>query len=314
MILCVCSPPRRNQIHDTTTTKLCFGVILERFGGSGCEGALLLFLASIVYHREWLRTHIGKTANHPFSQIPILNNEKLLWELAKLVTLEKGGAVESATGVPPNVLIRDEVREAITLLHKYREDVQWLKENLSAMVKNAMEEKATENGNTTATFVAEQVAAATERVTEPLVQKMVEMEERLTARIGASSVHPGTHSNNPALSSERCLDAHLYPSYKYQDPDAAERNKRKTDWDVPQGFVLPSADLYSGWQRWLQGIASYASTDSNGKIINAPVKPLRLLKHGNLPVKIRRSYDNNWKPIMELGGRSQRRGTQSTRR
>jgi len=188
----------------------------------------------------------------------------------------------------------------MTLLHKYREDVQWLKENLSAMVKNAMEEKATENGNITATFVAEQVAAATERVTEPLVQKMVEMEERLTARIGASSVHPGTHSNNPALSSERRLDAHLYPSYKYQDPDAAERNKHKSDWDVPQGFVLPSADLYSGWQRWLQGIASYASADGNGKIIHAPVKPLRLLKQGDLPVKIRRSYDNNWKPIMEL--------------
>jgi hypothetical protein len=56
--------------------------------------------------------------------------------------------------------------------------------------------------------------------------------------------------------------------------------------------------LYSGWQRWLQGIASYASADGNGKIIHAPVKPLRLLKHGNLPVKI--SYDNNWKAIMEL--------------
>ena len=26
----------------------------------------------------------------------------------------------------------------------------------------------------------------------------------------------------------------------------------KTDWDVPQGFQLPSVDLYSGWQRWLQ--------------------------------------------------------------
>ena len=171
------------------------------------------------------------------------------------------------------------------------------------MVKNAMEEKATENGNIIATFVAEQVAAATARVTEPLVQKMVEMEERLTAQIGASSAHhsSGTHGDNsPALSSERRLDAHLYPSYKYQDPDAAERNKHKSDWDVPQGFVLPSADLYSGWQRWLQGIASYASADGNGKIIHAPVKPLRLLKHGDLPVKIRRSYDNNWKPIMEL--------------
>ena len=44
------------------------------------------------------------------------------------------------------------------------------------------------------------------------------------------------------------------------------------------------------------------SDGKNAKTINAPVKPLRLrlLKHGNLPVKIRRTYDTNWKPIMEL--------------
>jgi len=282
--------------------KLCFGVILERYGASGCEGALLLFLASIVHHRAWLRTHIGKSANHPFSQIPILNNEKLLGELAKLVTLEKGGAVTSATGVPPNVKIREEVREAIGLLHQYRRDVQWLQENLSAMVKNAMEEKATENGNITATFVAEQVAAATAKATEPLVQKMEEMEGRLTAQIGASSTHrtAGNSINTSASLSESRLDARLYPTYKYHDPDATERNKHKSDWDVPQGFKLPTADLYSGWTRWLQGMTSNATEDGNGKIINAPVKPLRLLKHGNLPYKIRRSYDNNWKPIMEL--------------
>jgi hypothetical protein len=72
-------------------------------------------------------------------------------------------------------------RKQNSLHHQYREDVQWLKENLSAMVKDVMEEKAKENGNITATSVAEQVAAATVRVTERLVQKMVEMEERLTA-------------------------------------------------------------------------------------------------------------------------------------
>lgn len=90
---------------------------------------------------------------------------------------------------------------------------------------------------------------------------------------------------------------------KYLDPDASERNKHKSDWDVPRGFKLPTADLYSGWTRWLQGIASNATVatlDGKDVIINAPVKPLRLLKKGNLPKKIRRSYDNNWKPIMEL--------------
>ncbi len=80
------------------------------------------------------------------------------------------------------------------------------------MVKDAMmEEKATENGNITATFVAEQVAAAAARVTEPLVQKMVEMEERLTAQIGASSAHhsSGTHGNNHQLCRLRDVWIHI---------------------------------------------------------------------------------------------------------
>ena len=80
------------------------------------------------------------------------------------------------------------------------------------------------------------------------------------------------------------------------------RQDKTLDWDVPQGFQLPSVDLYSGWQRWLQGIAltTRVGNGDNAKTIDIPVKPLRLLKDGNLPTTVRRSYDTNWKPIMEL--------------
>ena len=96
-----------------------------------------------------------------------------------------------------SVLIRDEVRDAV----KYRSDVEWLKENLLGIVKNAIEERATENGNITATFVAEQVAAATARTAEPLVQQMVEMEERLIARIGTSSLARTAETNGSSHAS-----------------------------------------------------------------------------------------------------------------
>ncbi|KAK1734876.1 hypothetical protein QTG54_014336 [Skeletonema marinoi] len=270
--------------------KRCFGVILRRYGGFGVEGALLLFLASIVYHHEWLKTQIAGTTDHPFLQIPILNDPKLLEELKKLVTLDPAGAVTMATGVPESVKLRDKLREVIGLLTEYRNDVKWLKENLTEMVKNAMEEKATENGNITATFVAEQVAAATSKLAAP-------DGARLTASIGArASRSVGVDDNLPASSSRELggLEAHLYRTYKYHDPDAAARNRHKSDWDVPSDFTMPSAHLFNGWVGWLQ--------DGSGKKIDAPVpvKPLRLLKHGSLPRKIRRAYDNNWKPIMEL--------------
>ncbi len=59
----------------------------------------------------------------------------------------------------------------------YRSDVEWLKENSAGIVKNAMEERATENGNTT-TFVMEQVAAAA------AAAKRLTKEERSMAYIG----------------------------------------------------------------------------------------------------------------------------------
>eukprot|EP00985_Skeletonema_marinoi_P034373 scaffold43739_cov416-Skeletonema_marinoi.AAC.2 len=96
------------------------------------------------------------------------------------------------------------------------------------MVKKAMEEKATENWNITATFVAEQVAAATSKLAAPLVKQMEEMEQRLTASIGArASRSVGVDDNLPASSSRELggLEAHLYRTYKYHDPDAAARNR-----------------------------------------------------------------------------------------
>ena len=52
----------------------------------------------------------------------------------------------------------------------------------------------------------------------------------------------------------------------------------------------------------MQGIAlvKLVGYGENAETIDTPVKPLRLLQHGNLPYKVRRSYDTNWKPIMVL--------------
>ena len=50
--------------------RLCFGGILDRFGGAGIEGALLLFLASIVYHADsFLLPEIANNSSHPFQTI-----------------------------------------------------------------------------------------------------------------------------------------------------------------------------------------------------------------------------------------------------
>ena len=98
--------------------------------------------------------------------------------IEKLVTLEPAGTVKKPTSVPPSVLIRDEMSDAMKLLHNYRSDVEWLKGNLAGIVKNAMEGRATENGNIKDGGTAAAAVAAAAKATELLVQRMAGMEKR----------------------------------------------------------------------------------------------------------------------------------------
>jgi hypothetical protein len=95
-------------------TKLCFGRIIDGFGGSGIEGALLLFLACIVYHADtFLLPQIAKNRNHPFLSVPLLSQPELLKQLWELVTLEPVGDVVQSTRVPGSVYMMDELKKSI---------------------------------------------------------------------------------------------------------------------------------------------------------------------------------------------------------
>ena len=67
----------------------------------GCHGILLLCLASVVYHSDFLKDVSSKMSGHPLLTLPILNNEPLLQKLKTLVVLESDTIVPS--GVPPHV-------------------------------------------------------------------------------------------------------------------------------------------------------------------------------------------------------------------
>ena len=122
--------------------QLCFGTILLRFGGAGIEGALLLMLASIVYHADnFLIPHIAKNSSHPFLSIPILSKPELLKKLQELVTLEPGGNVKQATGVPCHAKMMDDLSKVYQALQGYVAEVQQLKEALPGIVQKAIDKK-----------------------------------------------------------------------------------------------------------------------------------------------------------------------------
>lgn len=292
----------------TEAMELCFGVILKRFGGQGIEGVLLLFLASIVYHADsFLIPQIAEKPGHPFMNIPILNRPELLHQLQELVTLEPAGDVMQATGVPRHVKMMEKVREVFSMLQDYAEEVRELKRTLPTMVKDAIEEKATESGQVTATYVLEQMEAATATITTTLEERLTVVVNEATSQLNlnnapeVSSVAQRDGASSGASSSGERV-AQLYQSYKYSDSSAKanSRNQQRTDWDVPMDFDLPKSDLFAAWSAWLRGYPCNKSKNSSGEIYSAPVKPLWLLVKGNLPTKIKKKFDNAWRPVLEL--------------
>ena len=59
-------------------------------------------------------------------------------------------------------------------------------------------------------------------------------------------------------------------------------------------------ELYIEWTAWLLGYPLNRSKKSNGEVYLATVKPLHLLRYGNLPAKTKKKFDNHWRPILEL--------------
>lgn len=288
---------------------LCFGGILEKFPGEGIEGALLLFLASIVYHAEsFLLPIIAKSKKHAFLNIPILSRPDLLRQLEELVTLEPAGDVQQATGVPRHAKMMDELKDLYKMLQDYMSENREWRQSLPGIIKGAIDDKAAESGHVTAAFVMEQVSTAISNSTNTMEEKIVAAVKRATSQLRSQSdnnsecdaTSQASHERNQSPQGRSSIQ-NLYPTYKYQDEHATKRNKNRTDWDVPVDFDLPQADLYVAWTAWLLGYPMNRSTKSDGSIYSAPVKPLHLLlREGKLPQKLKKKFDNLWRPTLEL--------------
>lgn len=284
--------------------RLCFGGIIDSFEGSGIEGCLLLFLASIVYHADtFLLPQIANNPSHPFMSIPILSKPEILKQLQKLVTLEPSGDVKQATGVPRHAQLMDELREVYQILQGYVSEVRELKVTLPDIVKNAIEDKATESGHVTATYVLDHLNVAIEKVTAGMEEAITAAVEKAAPRLGLSSSGGMALdvSSRPVVDSREggARGATLYQSYKYHDEYGKGRNKHRTDWDVPADFDFPTADLYVAWTAWLLGYPLNRSKKASGEVYSAPVRPLHLLRHGHLPAKAKKKFDNAWRPILQ---------------
>ncbi len=80
-----------------------YAVVLQKHAGTNSDPMALLLrvLPSVIYHSDWIMDQVRENPGHPFSAIPLLNNEALLAWLKPLVTTNPGGQILKATGGTP---------------------------------------------------------------------------------------------------------------------------------------------------------------------------------------------------------------------
>ena len=164
--------------HINEAMRLCFGPIIDTWCGTcAIEGVLLLFLASMVWHSEWLLEWIAKDSSHPFQLIPILQHLELLEELKKLVTIEPTERMKVATGVPRFTKLLKKVNKMGEVGEKTLEKMEEMSNRLPEMVKDAINTTAEEAG----------------QVTVPMVMDI------LNGQLAKYQDHNGIKSNNPRM-------------------------------------------------------------------------------------------------------------------
>jgi len=69
-------------------------------------------------------------------------------------------------------------------------------------------------------------------------------------------------------------------------------------YDIPAGFIFPQCDLYGAWRHWLTGFPDHKIRNNKNEIIDAPIKPLRLVSLGNVHQSAKKKFKDGWRPIL----------------
>ena len=285
--------------HIKEAMDLCFGTILKTWSQHAIQRPLLLFLASMVYHHQFLLNYIAKDSSHPFQSIPILQRQGLLDELKKLVTLEKVGQVTSSTGVPYRLKQMKIIKSKLSNLESGVDKLLDQNDKLPDVVKAAIDEKCMEAGQVTVPFVINLLEEHSNKISSSIGQSVRNAVREATQHISPQQQHPsllGDTSTVPAprLGGRQLGQLHLYREYRGGS-------------SVPADFKFPSATLRSAWEFWLLGFPNNRSIKRNAAgedvVSITPVRPLRYIVADKMMPKanrLRRVWADEWKPALSI--------------
>jgi hypothetical protein len=273
--------------------ELCFDVMRKCHPNlDHLTGVLLLLLASIVYHSDFLRSFHESDQQHGFGNIKILDDNKLLVKLKALLSVRPTDNMPIATGIPTHVEVLIQLEDLRKESIATQKMIFTQKEELKDVVVQAIKDNDLVNGNTiTMSF---------------FLEKWNQLEAIILTRPGFNGViddgNENVVDNNcnvdcayeelPALDGLEFdfVDGNGYPLYRYKNQY----------FDVPENWEIgKNPNRKDGFHFWIKGKPGNVMI-VNGVRIRAPIKPYRSFKLAKLPEKLRKIYSVAWNPIYTL--------------
>lgn len=283
---------------------LMFATILQKWGNTAVDptGLLVLCLASVVWHSDFLKETAAADPEHPFNAIPLLSSPQLLNDLKELVTLEPEGHVKQATGIPPHVQHAKTAKEILTACLATLEAVKGMVDEVKKAVCDAIEDKAEENGQVTGQRLKQILEAHQTSIVELITEKISELRTEIQ-----SQTLTGAAQEQDVLDDDAMPFADGAEDEEVQNQQGQPQVRYRTYvhhgryWQVPADFAFPtSVNLETVWKIWIQGLPGNETIDTNGNRQQAPVRPVRKMKLNMLPKSVKKSYQLHWRPIFSL--------------
>jgi hypothetical protein len=274
--------------------EICFGDLTEKYR---FKGQLLFCLASMVHHVEWIHETAAAFPGHPFNLLPILRRPDLIKKLKAAVSTSSSEYLSQATGIPPHVNQLRIIKEVFNTLQAVVLKLDDLLVHIKDSVVAAIESNDIRSGAVTMNTLKEHLSDFGNELSVQILQKLEEQGLLLSApenqnEQGALVLQ---YDDDDDVNGEEATNK--LPTYFYH-----VKGSVCTNWDVPLNFSFPQKiSRRNGWRAWVVGFPAHQMKGADGRLIAAPIRPVRSIRPRFLPIKKQKEdLKLQWTPIFSM--------------
>jgi hypothetical protein len=266
-----------------TALNFCFGSIIQKHGNHlRLTGVLLLLLASVVYHEEYLHDVIARNPRHPFNNISLFRYPDLVKRLRDMITTEPTENMPRPTGIPNHIKQAETLQKLFNASLDILGKIQAQSEDLQKALAEAIHDIVRQSGTVTVPILMEH-----------LQQHYDSIKELIELNLGVAGNGANNNNANNIVELPPPVDNLMtggpFPAYCYNG----------AFWDVPKNWQLPKKiNGRLGWVLWIKGDPTNEVLVGEQRRL-APVMPFQKLKVNRIPISERDHFKVCWQPIFK---------------